>query len=88
METWKRTYSNNDTKTVAMPFFWENFDKENYSIWHCEYKYPEELKMVFMSCNLITGNESISGQVYNLQVMPVLFQLLFTNQWLDVLEAN
>lgn len=55
METWKRTYSNNDTKTVAMPYFWENFDKANYSIWHCEYKYPEELKMIFMSCNLITG---------------------------------
>jgi len=56
MEAWKRTYSNSDTKTVAMPYFWENFDKENYSIWHCEYKYPEELKMIFMSCNLITGN--------------------------------
>jgi elongation factor 1-gamma len=55
MEVWKRMYSNNDTKTVAMPWFWENFDKENYSLWYCEYKYPEELKLVFMSCNLVTG---------------------------------
>jgi elongation factor 1-gamma len=55
MEAWKRMYSNNDTKTVAMPWFWENFDKENYSIWYCEYKYPEELKLIFMSCNLVTG---------------------------------
>jgi elongation factor 1-gamma len=55
MEAWKRTYSNNDTKTVAMPYFWEKFDKENYSLWFCEYKYPEELKLIFMSCNLVTG---------------------------------
>ncbi|XP_054260176.1 elongation factor 1-gamma-like [Macrosteles quadrilineatus] len=29
--------------------------KDNYSIWYGEYKYPEELKKVYMSCNLITG---------------------------------
>jgi elongation factor 1-gamma len=55
MDEFKRTYSNSDTKTVALPYFWKNFDKENYSIWYCEYKYPEELKLVFMSCNLVTG---------------------------------
>jgi len=55
MEAWKRMYSNNDTKTVAMPYFWEKFDKENYSLWFCEYKYPEELQLIFMSCNLVTG---------------------------------
>jgi elongation factor 1-gamma len=55
MEDWKRMYSNNDTKTVALPWFWEKFDKENNSLWYCEYKYPEELKMVFMSCNLVAG---------------------------------
>jgi elongation factor 1-gamma len=55
LEDFKRTYSNNDTKTVAIPYFWEKFDKENYSIWTGTYKYPEELKMVFMSCNLVTG---------------------------------
>lgn len=55
MDEFKRTYSNNDTVTVALPYFWDKFDKENYSIWLCEYKYPQELSMVFMSCNLITG---------------------------------
>lgn len=55
MDEFKRTYSNNDTTTVALPYFWDKFDKENYSIWLCEYKYPQELSMVFMSCNLITG---------------------------------
>jgi elongation factor 1-gamma len=55
MDEWKKTYSNNDTLTVALPYFWENFDKENFSIWFCEYKYPEDLKLTFMSCNLISG---------------------------------
>jgi elongation factor 1-gamma len=56
MDDWKKTYSNtNDTVGVAMPWFWKNFDPENYSIWFCEYKYPEDLKLTFMSANLISG---------------------------------
>jgi len=55
MDEFKRTYSNEDTNTVALPYFWNKFDKENYSIWYCEYKFPQELAQVFMSCNLITG---------------------------------
>jgi len=55
MDEFKKVYSNNDTKTIALPYFWKNFDKENYSIWFAEYKYPDELKLVFMSCNLVTG---------------------------------
>ncbi len=55
MDEWKKTYSNEDTESVALPYFWKNFEKENYSIWYCEYKYPKELTMTFMSCNLISG---------------------------------
>jgi len=55
MDDFKRVYSNEDTATKAIPWFWEHFDKENNSIWQCEYKYPEELTLVFMSCNLIAG---------------------------------
>jgi len=55
MDEFKRVYSNEDTATKAIPYFWQNFDKENYSIWYCEYKFPEELTLVFMSCNLISG---------------------------------
>lgn len=55
MDEFKRVYSNEDTVTKALPYFWEHFDKENYSIWYCEYKFPEELTQVFMSCNLIAG---------------------------------
>lgn len=55
MDEFKRVYSNEDTAEKALPYFWKNFDKENLSIWFCEYKYPEELTQVFMTCNLISG---------------------------------
>jgi elongation factor 1-gamma len=55
MDEFKRTYSNNDTIAVALPYFWQHFDKQNFSIWFCEYKFPQELTMVYMSCNLISG---------------------------------
>ncbi|CAE1237496.1 EEF1G [Acanthosepion pharaonis] len=55
MDEFKRTYSNNDTVTVAMPYFWEHFEKENYSIWRGDYKYNNELTQVFMTCNLVGG---------------------------------
>jgi len=55
MDEFKRVYSNEDTAEKAIPYFWKNFDKENCSIWFCEYKYSEELTQVFMTCNLISG---------------------------------
>lgn len=55
MDEFKRVYSNEDTATKAIPYFWNNFDKENCSIWFCEYKYPEDLTQVFMTCNLVSG---------------------------------
>ncbi|GAB6020135.1 Elongation factor 1-gamma 1 [Chamberlinius hualienensis] len=53
-DDFKRVYSNEDEK-VSVPYFWEKFDKDNFSIWYCEYKYPQELTKVYMSCNLISG---------------------------------
>ena len=55
LDAFKRSYSNEDTETQAIPFFWANFDKEGWSIWKCQYKYPEELKLVFMTSNLVSG---------------------------------
>jgi len=55
MDEFKRVYSNEDTAEKAIPYFWKNFDKENCSIWFCEYKYPEDLTQVFMTCNLVSG---------------------------------
>merc|ERR1712121_86042 len=54
MDEWKKMFSNNP-EDVSMPWFWENFDHENYSIWFCEYMYPEELRLTFMSANLVGG---------------------------------
>lgn len=54
MEEWKRFYSNND-EDDSIKWFWEHFDPEHYSIWRGDYKYNDELKMVFMSCNLMGG---------------------------------
>lgn len=53
-DDFKRVYSNED-EAKSIPYFFEKFDAENYSIWFGEYKYPEELTKVFMSCNLISG---------------------------------
>jgi elongation factor 1-gamma len=57
MDEFKRIYSNEDTDKTALPYFWKNFEenKEFYSIWYCEYKYPEDLSKVFMTSNLIGG---------------------------------
>merc|ERR1712064_231966 len=54
LEEWKRFYSNND-EAESVKWFWEHFDHENCSIWRGDYKYNDELTMVFMSCNLIGG---------------------------------
>ena len=55
MDEWKRMYSNNDTRSVAIPWFWEKLDKNGYSIWIGEYKYNDELSKVFMTSNLLSG---------------------------------
>lgn len=53
-DDFKRVYSNEEEK-VSIPYFWQKFDPENYSIWYGEYKYNDELTKTFMSCNLISG---------------------------------
>ncbi|KAJ2654059.1 hypothetical protein IWW48_006328, partial [Coemansia sp. RSA 1200] len=55
LNKWKGVYSNEDTRTVAMPWFWENFDAEGYSLWKVEYLYNDELTLLFMSNNLVGG---------------------------------
>merc|ERR1719150_558569 len=54
LEEWKRFYSNND-EDDSIKWFWEHFDAEHYSIWWSDYKFNNELTMVFMSCNLVGG---------------------------------
>ncbi|KAI9830975.1 MAG: hypothetical protein M1826_004092 [Phylliscum demangeonii] len=55
LDDWKRKYSNEPTRTVAMPWFWEHYKPEDYSLWRVDYKYNDELTQVFMSANLIGG---------------------------------
>jgi len=61
LDAWKTHYSNpqhlGDGKTVkdTMPWFWENFDAEGWSMWHSKYKYNDENKMMFMTCNAAEG---------------------------------
>jgi elongation factor 1-gamma len=54
LDEWKRQYSNNPVPD-ALKWFWENYNPEEYSLWKVDYKYPEDLSMVFMSANLIGG---------------------------------
>ncbi|PYH48234.1 putative translation elongation factor eEF-1 subunit gamma [Aspergillus saccharolyticus JOP 1030-1] len=51
----KRTYSNEDTRPVALPWFWANYKPEEFSLWSVNYKYNNELKLTFMANNLIGG---------------------------------
>ena len=53
LDDWKRKYSNEETRSVALPWFWEQYNPEDYSLWRVDYKYNEELTKVFMSSNLI-----------------------------------
>ena len=60
MEEWKRTYSNEDTQKVALPYFWKHFDPNTMSIWKCKYLYDSDLSMPFMSENLIQSTMLLS----------------------------
>ncbi|QLL34193.1 hypothetical protein HG536_0G00500 [Torulaspora globosa] len=55
LDEWKRKYSNEDTRSVALPWFWEHYNPEEYSIWKVDYKYNDELTLTFMSNNLVGG---------------------------------
>lgn len=54
LDEWKRVYSNSDI-AVSIPWFWEKFDREGWSLWFSDYKYNDELKQLFMTSNLIGG---------------------------------
>lgn len=51
-DDFKRFYSNED-ESKSIPYFWQKFDSENYSIWLSEYKYNHELTKVCKHSHLI-----------------------------------
>ena len=55
MNKFKGLYSNEDIKTIALPFLFENMKLDEHSIWHCKYQYVDELNQPFMACNLVSG---------------------------------
>jgi len=55
LDDWKRKYSNEDTRGAALPWFWENYDPSEWSLWKVDYKYNDELTQIFMTSNLIGG---------------------------------
>jgi elongation factor 1-gamma len=54
-DAFKRSFSNEDIETKAIPLLWETFDAEHYSIYRQTYKYKDELTMTFMTSNLARG---------------------------------
>lgn len=58
LDDWKRKYSNEETREVALPWFWENFNPEEYSLWKVNYKYNNELTQTFMTSNLISESNA------------------------------
>jgi elongation factor 1-gamma len=55
LEFWKRKYSNEDTRTSAIPWFWENFERDGWSLWFADYKYNDELTQLFKTNNFVGG---------------------------------
>lgn len=55
IDEWKRKYKNEETREVALPWFWQNMNFEEYSIYAVDFLYNEELTMTFMSNNQIGG---------------------------------
>ncbi len=55
LDEWKRVYSNKDTRSEALPWFFENFDAAGWSVWRFDFKYNDELTQIFMSANQIGG---------------------------------
>jgi len=56
LDEWKRVYSNQDTRSQAIPWFHANYDPAGYSLFWSEYKYNGELPAeVFKINNLVGG---------------------------------
>jgi elongation factor 1-gamma len=55
LDEWKRTYSNEETRETALPWFWEHYDPTEWSLWRFDYLYNDELTLTFMSNNLVGG---------------------------------
>jgi len=55
LDEWKRVYSNQDTKTQAIPWFYANQDPAGYCLFWCNYKYNNELPPEAYKVNNLIG---------------------------------
>ncbi|EPY35420.1 elongation factor 1-gamma [Angomonas deanei] len=55
LDSFKREYSNTDTRTVAAPYLFSHFDAAGFTCFWCKYKYNDENKVPFMTANLCRG---------------------------------
>ncbi len=56
LDDWKRNISNcNGDYAGAMQTFWSTLDQPGWSLWLSKYKYNDENKRMFMTCNAVSG---------------------------------
>ena len=55
LEILKSIYETEDLETSVLPYFYEHFNADEYSIWLAEYRYPKDLGVMFQSEGLIHG---------------------------------
>jgi elongation factor 1-gamma len=73
LDEFKHKDSNEDTLSVALPYFWEHCDKDGWCLWYAEYRFPKELTQTYMSCNLITGMFQRLDKLKNAFASIILF---------------
>ena len=78
IDDWKRKFKNEETREVALPWFWENVNFDEYSIWDVEFKYNEELTMTFMSNNQIGELDHVRQLSYS---QPNFYQVVSSLVW-------
>lgn len=56
LDEWKKLYANSKDKASTLPWFWEHFDPEGYSIWIFKYnKLPGDCQVLYRTNNLLNG---------------------------------
>lgn len=57
LDEWKREYSNSkDLRNVSMPWFWDRYDDQGYSLWYMRYDKTEGENIVdYATANMLSG---------------------------------